>query len=76
LRGCTELPNGQAVDKREITSMAVVFTKARLEWWALVAEIASAAAVVVSVVYLSRQIRDNNKLLRSQAHYNALSLVQ
>ena len=54
--------------------MAVAFTKARLEWWALVAEIASAAAVVVSVVYLSRQIRDNNKLLRSQAHYNALSL--
>jgi hypothetical protein len=56
--------------------MAVIFTKARLERWALVAEIASAAAVVASVVYLSRQIRDNNKLLRSQAHYNALSLVQ
>jgi hypothetical protein len=56
--------------------MAVVFTKAGLEWWAFVAEIAGAAAVVVSLVYLSRQIRDNNKLLRSQAHYNALSLVQ
>jgi hypothetical protein len=54
----------------------VLFTKARLESWALIAEIAGAVAVIVSVAYLGRQIRDNNKLLRSQAHYNALSLVQ
>ena len=30
----------------------------------------------VSVIYLGRQINDNTKLLRSQAHYNALSLAQ
>jgi hypothetical protein len=33
-------------------------------------------AVVVSVLYLGLQIRDNTKVLRSQAHYNALSLAQ
>ena len=30
----------------------------------------------MSVFYLGRQINDNTKLLRSQAHYNALSLAQ
>jgi hypothetical protein len=27
--------------------------------------------LIVSVIYLGRQIRDNTRLLRSQAHYNA-----
>jgi sensor domain CHASE-containing protein len=54
----------------------VLFTKAKLEGWALVAEIGGAVAVIVSVIYLGRQINDNTKLLRSQAHYNALSLAQ
>jgi hypothetical protein len=48
----------------------------RLERWALFAEIAGAAAVVLSVAYLALQVSDNNKLLRSQAHYNALELGQ
>lgn len=56
--------------------MPVFLTRARLERWALVAEIVGAFAVVLSVVYLGLQIADNTKLLRSQAHYNALSLAQ
>ena len=50
--------------------------KTTLEYWALIAEIAGAIAIVVSVVYLGVQIRANTKVLRSQAHYNALSLAQ
>src|SRR5437763_9796645 len=56
--------------------MKILFTKAKLEGWALVAEIGCALAVIVSVIYLGRQIHDNTKLLRSQAHYNALSLAR
>jgi hypothetical protein len=56
--------------------MKVLFTKPKLEGWALVAEIGGAVAVIVSVIYLGRQINNNTKLLRSQAHYNALSLAQ
>jgi hypothetical protein len=48
----------------------------RLERWALFAEIAGAVAVVLSVAYLALQVSDNNRLLRSQAHYNALELTQ
>ena len=56
--------------------MKILFTKANLEGWALVAEIGGAIAVIMSVIYLGKQINDNTKLLRSQAHYNALSLAQ
>jgi len=49
---------------------------ARLETWSLVAEITGALALVISVIYLGKQISDNNKLLRSQSHFNALSLAQ
>lgn len=48
----------------------------RLETCARIAEIAGAIAVVVSVIYLAVQISDNNRLLRSQAHYNAINLGQ
>ena len=48
--------------------------KVKLETLARVAEIAGAIAVVVSVIYLALQISANTKLLRSQAHYNAISL--
>ena len=48
----------------------------KLERWALFAEIAGAFAVVLSVAYLALQVSDNNRLLRSQAHYNAFSLGQ
>ena len=41
-----------------------------------ITEITGVVAVVVSVLYLGLQIRDNTKVLRSQAHYNALSLAQ
>ena len=44
--------------------------------WARIAEIAGAVAVVVSVIYLALQVSANNKLLRSHAHCNALSLAQ
>jgi hypothetical protein len=50
--------------------------KATLEYWALMAEIIGAVAVVVSVIYLALQIGENTKVLRSQAHFNALSLAQ
>ncbi len=45
--------------------------KTTLEYWALIAEITGAIAVVLSVIYLGLQIRANTKVLRSQAHYNA-----
>ena len=48
----------------------------KLERWALFAEIAGAFAVVMSVAYLALQVSDSNRLLRSQAHYNALELGQ
>jgi hypothetical protein len=50
--------------------------KSKLETWARIAEIAGAIAVIVSVIYLGLQISANTKLLRSQAHFNALSLGQ
>lgn len=50
--------------------------KTTLEYWALIAEIAGATAVVMSVIYLGVQVRANTKVLRSQAHFNALSLAQ
>jgi hypothetical protein len=42
----------------------------------VITEVTSVVAVVLSVIYLALQIRDNTKVLRSQAHYNALSLAQ
>ena len=45
-----------------------------LERAALIAEILGAIAVVLSVIYLAVQISDNNRLLRSQAHFNALEV--
>lgn len=50
--------------------------KIKLEVCARIAEIVGAIAVVVSVIYLAVQIKDNTRLLRSQAHFNALSLGQ
>ena len=41
-----------------------------------VSQITSAITVVFSVIYLAAQIRANNKVLRSQSHYNALVLGQ
>jgi len=47
-----------------------------LERAALIAEVLGGFAVVVSVIYLALQISDNNRLLRSQSHYNALEVLQ
>lgn len=47
-----------------------------LQTCARIAEIVGAIAVVVSVIYLAAQIRDNTRLLRTQAHFNALQLGQ
>ncbi len=41
-----------------------------------VSQITSAITVVFSVIYLAAKIRSNNKILRSQGHYNALMLAQ
>jgi len=54
----------------------VKIQRTTLEYWALIAEIAGAIAVVMSVIYLGVQVRANTKVLRSQAHFNALSLAQ
>ena len=54
----------------------IAISRAQLEILALAAEVIAAVAVVVSVIYLALQIADSNRLLRSQAHYNALSLAQ
>lgn len=48
----------------------------RLERAALIAEIIGGMAVVISVIYLALQISDNNRLLRSQSHYNTLDITQ
>ena len=39
-----------------------------------IADILAAAGVLISLLYLGIQVADNNKFLRSQAHYNALEL--
>ena len=48
----------------------------KLKRAALIAEIVGGTAVVISVIYLAFQISDNNRLLRSQSHYNALEVLQ
>ena len=50
--------------------------RGRLETAALIAEVFGGVAVVISVIYLGLQISDNNRLLRSQSHYNALEAAQ
>lgn len=66
----------ESVKARERSGHMRTIPKTTLEYWALLAEIAGAIAIVVSVIYLGVQIRANTKVLRSQAHYNALSLAQ
>jgi hypothetical protein len=43
---------------------------------ALLSQVISALAVVITVIYLTIQIRDNTKALENQSHYNALSIGQ
>jgi len=58
------------------TRLPTIVQRTTLERWALIAEIVGAIAVVISVIYLGLQIGENTKVLRSQSHYNALSLAQ
>jgi len=54
----------------------MALTKDKIEYYALVAEIAGALGVIVSVIYLAVQVGDGNNELRSQNHHNALTLAQ
>jgi len=45
-----------------------------LEQWAYVGEIAAAIAVVVSLIYVARQLGQNNELLQAQARQNRFDL--
>ncbi|GAB5412576.1 MAG: hypothetical protein Cons2KO_01790 [Congregibacter sp.] len=56
--------------------MLMETSRSKLETAALIAEILGGVAVVLSVVYLALQIADNNRLLRSQSHFNALEAAQ
>jgi hypothetical protein len=42
-------------------------TRAELEYWALIAEIARAIAIVVSAIYLGAQIRANTTEVTSES---------
>ena len=48
----------------------------KLDRLALIAEVVGALAVVISVAYLAIQIADNNRLLRTQAHFNVMEVAQ
>lgn len=56
--------------------MQMIDDRSLLETAALIAEVLGAVAVVISVIYLALQISDNNRLLQSQSHYNALEAAQ
>lgn len=54
----------------------MILKKETAEHASYIAEIIAAAAVVISLIYLSVQVTDNTKELKSQSHYNALVLFQ
>jgi len=56
--------------------MVIKTSHGNLERAALIAEVLGGIAVIVSVIYLAIQLSDNNRLLRSQSHYNALEVLQ
>ena len=76
LSGKTREPGKPMSNIDEKHESSPVPAGSRLEQWALFSEIAGAVAVVLSVAYLALQVSDNNKLLRSEAHHNALELGQ
>jgi hypothetical protein len=51
-------------------------TKIKKDTIALLTQIISAFAVVITVIYLTVQIKDNTKALENQSHYNALTVAQ
>ena len=50
--------------------------KISLQGLAHIGEFIGGIAIIISLVYLAMQVSDSNRLLRSQAHYNALTLAQ
>ena len=56
--------------------MVLKTSQGNLERAALIAEVLGGIAIIVSVIYLAIQLSDNNRLLRSQSHYNALEVLQ
>ncbi len=51
-------------------------TKRNIDSAAKLAEIVSALAVVITLIYLTIQVQDNTMALENQGHYNALSIAQ
>ena len=47
-----------------------------LQGLAHIGEFIGGIAIIISLAYLAIQVSDSNRLLRSQAHYNALVLAQ
>ena len=60
----------------KFTPMKFRLRKKHLEYAAHFSEIISAIAVVITVIYLTMQIKDNTKALKNQGHFNALTLTQ
>ena len=50
--------------------------KISLQGLAHIGEFIGGIAIIISLAYLAMQVSDSNRLLRSQAHYNALTLAQ
>ena len=50
--------------------------KYRLSEWAMIAEIIGAVAIIISLVYVSIQVRDNTSAIRSAATNDAATAVQ
>lgn len=51
-------------------------TRRNVDAAAQLSQIISALAVVITVIYLTIQIKDNTRALENQGHYNALSVAQ
>jgi len=53
-----------------------MIAKDRIEYWALLAEVAGAIGVIISVIYLAVQVGDSTTEMQAQTHYNTLRLAQ
>ena len=53
-----------------------MLNKMTLQGLAHIGEFIGGIAIIISLAYLAIQVSDSNRLLRSQAHYNALMLAQ
>ena len=53
-----------------------MLNKMTLQGLAHIGEFIGGIAIIISLAYLAIQVSDSNRLLRSQAHYNAMMLSQ